>query len=444
MTTKEEAKRFQEAVAKVREVVRTAPKEEVALALLNYEMDINRTIQAFYEDGAKSALDTWERTGHKKKKKQVTKKKAELHSASMQTKPDAVRVSSTSAASTPVSFISNTTPLASSEIASTISQPFSPSRSSKKLQRVSNNIPFTTNGIVPIKDAKNKKQTFDNSSASNAKVPNHEFDCYNHLSSINLKVFKEVRQLIDERERHLLAELSRIHDDDAHLLKERQHTANNLVRRIERLNAMSDREQQDLLDEIKRYLQSSCFIGKQFSERQRFNCDKKAISKIIKNFGEIVTFKSSTSNIPNTISDSFPTASATSPIMENATSHSSLNSSYGEDSGIYQTSPASKGKEISKDTDNGKTVVNVSTGVLSMSSDGLSAEQLVQMTKDVQESLMAQVLISLGIDPSILSSITGKTAMPFRRRPPGGQRGGRPAGRGNIPVKVPELSILQS
>lgn len=29
--------------------------------------------------------------------------------------------------------------------------------------------------------------------------------------------------------------------------------------------------------------------------------------------------------------------------MENATSHSSLNSSYGEDSGIYQTSPASKG-----------------------------------------------------------------------------------------------------
>lgn len=30
-----------------------------------------------------------------------------------------------------------------------------------------------------------------------------------------------------------------------------------------------------------------------------------------------------------------------------------------------------------------------------MSSDGLSAEQLVQMTKDVQESLMAQVLISL-------------------------------------------------
>lgn len=49
MTTKEEAKRFQEAVAKVREVVRTAPKEEVALALLNYEMDINRTIQAFYE-----------------------------------------------------------------------------------------------------------------------------------------------------------------------------------------------------------------------------------------------------------------------------------------------------------------------------------------------------------------------------------------------------------
>lgn len=49
-----------------------------------------------------------------------------------------------------------------------------------------------------------------------------------------------------------------------------------------------------------------------------------------------------------------------------------------------------------------------------------------------------------GIDPSILSSITGKTAMPFRRRPPGGQRGGRPAGRGNIPVKVPELSILQS
>lgn len=42
-----EKKVMEEAVAKVREVVHTASKNDIILALHNFDFDINKTIQAF-------------------------------------------------------------------------------------------------------------------------------------------------------------------------------------------------------------------------------------------------------------------------------------------------------------------------------------------------------------------------------------------------------------
>lgn len=43
----EEKRKMEEAVAKVREVVHTASKNDIVLALHIYELDIDKTIQAF-------------------------------------------------------------------------------------------------------------------------------------------------------------------------------------------------------------------------------------------------------------------------------------------------------------------------------------------------------------------------------------------------------------
>lgn len=42
-----EKKQIEEAAAKVREVVRTASKNDIILALHNFDFDVNKTIQAF-------------------------------------------------------------------------------------------------------------------------------------------------------------------------------------------------------------------------------------------------------------------------------------------------------------------------------------------------------------------------------------------------------------
>ncbi|VDN25316.1 unnamed protein product [Gongylonema pulchrum] len=68
---------IEEAIAKVREVVHTAPKNDIILALHDFDFDVNKTIQAFCDDGAQSALDAWERpaAGTNKKKNQKKKHK---------------------------------------------------------------------------------------------------------------------------------------------------------------------------------------------------------------------------------------------------------------------------------------------------------------------------------------------------------------------------------
>ncbi|VDK36543.1 unnamed protein product [Gongylonema pulchrum] len=97
--------------------------------------------------------------------------------------------------------------------------------------------------------------------------------------------FKCVRQLLADRESHLLAELRRTHDEGARFFNERRVLSCELDERAKRMSAMSDREQADLREEIAR------FVAEKEAEEEigraiRYHCDNTQLIKLVKNFGE--------------------------------------------------------------------------------------------------------------------------------------------------------------
>ncbi|VDM52920.1 unnamed protein product [Angiostrongylus costaricensis] len=71
-----EKKLINDKIAKVREVVHGVSTNDIILALHSFDMNVERTIQAFCEDGASEVLDDWVRpTGASGKNKNKKKKK---------------------------------------------------------------------------------------------------------------------------------------------------------------------------------------------------------------------------------------------------------------------------------------------------------------------------------------------------------------------------------
>uniref|UniRef100_A0A0K0D2P5 CUE domain-containing protein n=1 Tax=Angiostrongylus cantonensis TaxID=6313 RepID=A0A0K0D2P5_ANGCA len=71
-----EKKLISDKIAKVREVVHGVSTNDIILALHSFDMNVERTIQAFCEDGASEVLDDWVRpTGASGKNKNKKKKK---------------------------------------------------------------------------------------------------------------------------------------------------------------------------------------------------------------------------------------------------------------------------------------------------------------------------------------------------------------------------------
>ncbi|KAL3998198.1 hypothetical protein ACH3XW_14065 [Acanthocheilonema viteae] len=455
-----EKKVIEEAVAKVREVVHTASKNDIILALHNFDFDVNKTIQAFCDDGAQSALGSWKRSGTSNKKNQKKKKMA---------KDQAVTAT----------------------IASTLSCTCAPRSAPKTLNGVVSS--SVINGIVEVANSRNRSETVPLStsesqklvaSSDDAKIPSvssiaskpaapseiqnldngricrgatrlrdhHrqiekiETVFENQLSIAEENVrnsFKCIRQLLVERENHLLAELQQIRDEGTRFFNERRLQSCELYGRAKRMSAMSDREQAELRDEIARFN-----AEKQNEEgialATRLHCDSAQLVKLIKNFGEVVAVNSTAGNETNLVVRQTGTAAST-YVMKHSTSHSSIVSSLGEDSGLGQISPVGN--------EDRKNIAEISNGGILMKSDALTAEQLADLNKKLQESLKAQ-----GIDASILSGIGSRNGMPVRRRPPMGGRGGQSnsarGGRGRIQyssgggktslVRVPNLFILES
>ncbi|KHN81908.1 Spermatogenesis-associated serine-rich protein 2 [Toxocara canis] len=113
-----EKKRMEEAVARVREVVHSASKNDIILALHNFDLDVNRTIQAFCDDGAQSALDSWERTGSgsSKKKAQKKKKTSAAPVTSTQAAPSKQQSMPTTASNGHIDFNDRSSPMANGHI----------------------------------------------------------------------------------------------------------------------------------------------------------------------------------------------------------------------------------------------------------------------------------------------------------------------------------------
>ena len=86
---KQEKRLMEERIAKVREVVRNVSANDIVLALHNFELDVEKTIQAFCEGGSQTALGDWEQTGGvaKKQKRNKSKKAAKPVSAAANLPP---------------------------------------------------------------------------------------------------------------------------------------------------------------------------------------------------------------------------------------------------------------------------------------------------------------------------------------------------------------------
>uniref|UniRef100_A0A0K0ECA5 CUE domain-containing protein n=1 Tax=Strongyloides stercoralis TaxID=6248 RepID=A0A0K0ECA5_STRER len=133
---------------------------------------------------------------------------------------------------------------------------------------------------------------------------------------------------------------------------------------------------------------------------QYFNIDPSIVLSTINNLGQL-----SSINHKNTIVSS-PSSSRpnSNNSLKNATSHSSLVSSVGDDSGLGQVSPVSvKGKQQSSIT--GASTVAINEGGINMESDSFSVDQLAEIQRKLQETLSAQ-----GIDISLVQSMSGNTS----------------------------------
>ncbi|EFO20069.2 hypothetical protein LOAG_08422 [Loa loa] len=255
--------------------------------------------------------------------------------------------------------------------------------------------------------------------------------------------FKCIRQILAERENHLLAELQRTHDEGTRFFNERRLQSCELYDRAKRMSAMSDREQAELRGEIARF-NAEKQKEEEIALASRFHCDSDQLIKLVKNFGEVVAVNNTIRSETNLVARQAGNA-VSAYVMKHSTSHSSIVSSLGEDSGLGQISPVGN--------EDRKNVAEISNGGILMKSDALTAEQLADLNKKLQESLKAQ-----GIDASILSGIGSRNGMPARRRPPGSGRGGQSnlarGGRGRAQfsngsgktslVRVPDLFILES
>ncbi|VDM47565.1 unnamed protein product [Toxocara canis] len=463
-----EKKRMEEAVARVREVVHSASKNDIILALHNFDLDVNRTIQAFCDDGAQSALDSWERTGSgsSKKKAQKKKKTSAAPVTSTQAAPSKQQSMPATASNGHIDFNDRSSPMANGDmkaapaaVPSSVSAALEDIQSSAAKQKEPltpsqpSNSPPIANLHILNDDQKTKVLSTEISSLKSygAEIGKIETAFENELALAeeNVRgVFKGIRQLLADRESHLLAELKRAREDGARVLNERRVQACELYERGLRIAAMSEREQAELHEEM------TTFAAQTAAEREnahtsRFLYDNAQLIKLVKNFGQVVGVKGllsggSSATVTTTAQQQAAFA------IKHSTSHSSIVSSLGEDSGLGHISP---GWEEERDGDicfnhhcrllrlSEKHVVEVSNGGICMKSDALSADELADLNKKLQETLKAQ-----GIDESVLSGI-GSGTMPVRRRPAGPRggsgRGGGAARRGQA-ARMPQLSILQS
>lgn len=449
-------------VSAIREVVHNKSNDEIIMALHNFDMDVERTIQAFCDDSAQAALDTWTTgTGKTAKNKKKRNKKAGRATDSLSSASPLPPYSESATPTSPPGSVVNgdiggvNAALFSSDGGRDLVNGLN-GGGAPQPQRILNgggagarrnreaprpqqqagpsrpsNVPLMNGGAghhtgyqhpaperkreisansAPLLDPYSKKKAGEKDlkvlarhDAVEERVQMRFNEEISKAADRIRRSFEELRKMLDSREDHLTEELARCKEEGTRLLAERMERGRQLHIRSERTAAMSEKEIEELRKEIKEFT-SDTRHEEELGSTIRFRWDPDTLLALIKNFGEVVGVK--------------PIATT----HKHSSSHSSLVSSLGEDSGLgMNTSPVSPAADDEK-----KRMTEVESGGIVMKSETLTAEQLEDLNRRLQESLQLQ-----GITADILQGVGGAASMPPRRpRPPPGARGRGGVGRG--------------
>ncbi|KAK3787810.1 hypothetical protein RRG08_038514 [Elysia crispata] len=339
---------IKEKVLAVREVVPGKSNNEVILVLQYYDYCVERTIQAYLEDGAKEALQEWNFTGTKQpNKKRKNKKKtgnsagggasgeksdpvpsssstaiedtksegalngeAGLPNGDLPHDTDQTVVVPTTAAIVPQSN-EEKSPTAAAAAPMPQRQPHSKARGNAGHQRqqLQNNSSHhdgrertisevsTSSGVGdgtskrPFHGLEKAIKDLHRQTTSLERLRNlldHEIDrSYRSVKT----VFEELRQGLNNREAQLCEEMDKLKKEASEMLEMRQGKAADLRRQVDRAERMTETEVSDLRAEVKHFV-SERRHDEELGRATRFVYDSDHLMDEINKFGEVVHVKS--------------------------------------------------------------------------------------------------------------------------------------------------------
>lgn len=200
------------------------------------------------------------------------------------------------------------------------------------------------------------------------------------------RAFAEMRNRLDQREQQLSAELRLCRTEGSDLLAVRQETQKQLQLQTSRVVSMNGRDVEELKQKIKKFLQEKR-VDDDLAKSLRFQYEPDKLIASISDFGEVVPVGGKRAGVKQC------------PSM---TSLVSVEGGGGDGSSIDSSSVCSKVNEVN-------------VGGLVIQSNSMDAQQLADLTRQLQENLRLQGITD-DIFPEVNESLS--SAMPQRRRPP--------------------------
>ncbi|TKR60019.1 hypothetical protein L596_029611 [Steinernema carpocapsae] len=390
MSSQSEKQMMAGLVAKVREVVHDVSNTDIILVLHNYDMDVQKAIQALCED-RENALGNWEHTGAAAAKKKNKKKKAKAAAASA-----VVDSASSNGGASP----SSSTPASTPTPVVVVSKP-----------PAVNTVPR-----VPETVSKPEKKV---TPTQNADLSQHSSDLEQVASSFDRQITdaeKQVHEIcqyiiqcVQNRESELIQEI--------HSSRSAGHQF--LASRRSQLTSLKSKHDEATFKEFLAGIPTQSALG----EAQRFSYDADRILDPLRSFGEIIAVKASSSKPAKA-----PAPKKSEPVSNGVAPKASAAPK------AAAPAPAPVVQAPKKETPTN--VVN--DGGFVMGSDGLSADALAAIHASLQANLKAQ-----GVDLSVVNDLTNGGFSAPRRRPNNGNgnnassNGNKVAGgRGTKPVKA--------
>jgi len=190
-------------------------------------------------------------------------------------------------------------------------------------------------------------------------------------------VFEEIRKSVNDRERAMLEELEQLKSEGANLLRQQDQRSKDLKDGVTRLSSLNDRQIDDLRFQIRRFVNEQR-ITEELGQPMKFRYDSDRLVESIKNFGEVIAIG-----------------------RREPQKHSSMSSlvSSADGDGTHSIS--------------GKSVTEIAVGGITMKSESMDADQLVELTRSLRENLKLQ-----GITEDILPDICGSSGLLANRPRP--------------------------